>query len=238
MGGSIPYSFDQLTKLTVLAVGANRLSGRIPPSIFNLSSLKVFDVGDNQIQGHLPLDIGITLPNIENVSIDNNQFTGPIPISISNASNLKSLQFSKNKLRGGVPSLEKLYRVSFFIMSFNELGNGGVNDLSFLCSLTNCTYLTDLEISFNNFGGELPKCIADFSTTLIYLLLDNNKISGNIPKGIGNLTNLEELGMRNNKLSGHIPFEIGKLHKLQYLGLSANNIFGNIPSSLGNLTIW
>ncbi|XP_023898143.2 probable LRR receptor-like serine/threonine-protein kinase At3g47570 [Quercus suber] len=237
LGGSIPTSFGQLTKLTFFGVGANRLSGRIPPSIFNLSSLKTFDVVVNQIQGHLPSDIGITLPNIEDISISDNQFTGPIPISISNASNLRSLQFSKNKLRGGVPSLEKLYRVSVSLMANNELGNGGANDLSFLCSLTNSTYLTILEISSNNFGGELPKCIANFSTALIYLHLDNNKISGNIPTGIGNLTNLESLIMSTNKLSGHIAFEIGKLQKLQHLDLSANNFFGNMPSSLGNLTL-
>ena len=133
--------------------------------------------------------------------------------------------------------MEKLYRVSVSLMATNELGNGGANDLSFLCSLTNSTYLTVLEIESNNFGGELPKCIANFSTTLIYLCLNNNKISRNIPTGIGNLTNLEELEMGNNKLLGHIPFEIGKLQKLQYLDLSANNFFENIPSSLGNLTI-
>ncbi|XP_050283145.1 probable LRR receptor-like serine/threonine-protein kinase At3g47570 [Quercus robur] len=237
LGGSIPTSFGQLTKLTFFGVGVNRLSGRIPPSIFNLSSLKFFDVGINQIRGHLPSDIGITLPNIENFSVDGNQFIGPIPISISNASNLKFLQLSENKLRGGVPSLEKLYRVSIFTIFNNELGNGGANDLSFLCSLTNSTYLTDLEIDYNNFGGELPKCIANFSTTLIFLSLKDIKISGNIPTGIGNLTNLEVLDMGNNKLSGHIPFEIGKLHKLHILDLSANNIFGNIPSSLGNFTL-
>ncbi|XP_023898145.2 probable LRR receptor-like serine/threonine-protein kinase At3g47570 [Quercus suber] len=237
LGGSIPHSFGQLAKLTIFYVGANRLSGRIPPSIFNLSSLKAFDVGSNQIQGHLPSDIGITLQNIEFLSIADNQFTGPIPISISTASNLHVLELASNKLRGRVPSLEKLYRVSFFVMAFNELGNGGANDLSFLCSLTNSTYLTTLEINLNNFGGELPKCIVNFSTTLTKWYLDNNKISGNIPLGIGNLINLEDLEMWNNKLSGNIPFEIGKLRKLQILDLSQNSFFGNIPSSLGNLTL-
>nr|XP_023887812.1 probable LRR receptor-like serine/threonine-protein kinase At3g47570 [Quercus suber] len=244
LSGHIPFEIGKLRKLrhldlsaNIFAASTNRLSGTIPPSIFNLSSLQGFDVGFNQIQGHLPSDMGITLPNIENFNIYNNLFVGPIPISISNASNLDLLDLSINNLKGGVPSLEKLYVLSFFSIYQNELGNGGANDLSFLCSLTNSTYLTDLEIGINNFGGELPKCIANFSTTLIYLLLNNNKISGNIPTGIGDLTDLEELDIGNNKLSGHIPFEIGKLRKLRHLDLSANSIFGNIPSSLGNLTI-
>ncbi|XP_030963553.1 probable LRR receptor-like serine/threonine-protein kinase At3g47570 [Quercus lobata] len=210
--------------------------------VLDLSSLKLVGfisphVGDNQIQGHLPSDIGITLPNIETFHIYINQFTGPIPISIYNASNLKTLELSKNKLSGRVPSLEKLYRVSVFVLANNKLGNGGANDLSFLCSLTNSTYRTHLQISHNNFGGELPKCIANFSTTLTLLSLENNKISGNIPNGIGNLINLENLDTWKNKLLGNIPFEIGKLRKLQNLALSKNNFFGNIPSSLGNLTL-
>ena len=144
---------------------------------------------------------------------------------------------TENKLSGKVPSLEKLNRLSVLVILDNKLGNGRENDLSFLFSLTNFTHLRILQISDNNFGGELPKCIANFSTTLIFLSLEKNKISRNIPNGIGNLTNLETLDMSNNKLSGNIPFEIGKLQKLQYLALSQNNFFGNIPCSLGNLTL-
>ena len=218
-------------------VEENRLSGTIPPSIFNLSSLEIFDVEDNQIQGHLLLDIGITLPNIQFFSVTQNQFTGSIPVSISNSSNLYSLQLSMNKLSGKVPSLEKLNRMIFFSIALNNLGNGGENDLSFLFSLTNSTYLTILAINVNNFGGDLPKCLANLSTTLTQLHLDNNKIFGNIHNGIGNLINLQRLEMLQNKLSGNIPFEIGKLQKLQEFALNTNDFYGNIPSSIGNLTI-
>ena len=109
--------------------------------------------------------------------------------------------------------------------------------MSFLCSLTNATYLNTLDIGPNNFGGEFPKCIGSFSTTLKVLNLNNNKIFGSIHSEIGNLINLEDLERFHNKLSTNIPYEIGKLQKLQYLDLSQNNLFVNIPSSLGNLTI-
>jgi Leucine-rich repeat (LRR) protein len=183
------------------------------------------------------LDIGITLPNIQFFSVSDNQFTGSIPVYITNASNLYLLQVDTNKLSGKVPSLEKLNRMNSFSISFNNLGNGGENDLSFLCSLTNSTYLTTLAINVNNFGGELPKCVANLSTTLTTLLLDGNQIFGNIPNGIGNLINLQRLEMWQNKLSGNIPIEIGKLQKLQYLALNTNDFYGNIPSSIGNLTL-
>jgi Leucine-rich repeat (LRR) protein len=236
LGGIIPNSFGQLTKLIFFGVGDNRLSGTIPPSIFNLSSLITFFVASNQIHGHLPSDIGITLPNIEFISISQNQFTGSIPVSISNASNLNSLYLGFNKLTGKVPPLGKLIRMSHFLITLNHLGNGGGDDLAFLCSLTNATNLRRMGINANNFGGKLPECISNFSTDLTVIYVDNNKIFGNIPTGIGNLINLERFEMWNNKLSGNIPFEIGKLQMLQFLALSQNNFSGNIPFSLGNLT--
>ncbi|KAM4072604.1 hypothetical protein ACB094_11G150600 [Castanea mollissima] len=229
--GITPTFFGQLTKLKYFCMAANGLSGTIPPSIFNLSSLKDHMCRgkgrrNNQIQGHLPSDIGITLQNIKQIIIANNQLTGSIPISISNASNLEKLEWSANKLSGKVPSLEKLNRISCFLSDLNNLGNGRKNDLNFLCSLTNATYLTILAIGKNNFGGEVPK-----------LFLDNNKLSGKISTEIGNLINLERLDMWNNNLSGNIPSEIGKLQKLQFLALNTNNLSGHVPSSLGNLTI-
>ena len=236
LGGSIPDSLGQLTKLNFFGVDSNTLSGTIHPLFFNISSIRVIDVGNNQIQGHLPSDIGITLPNLETFTLGNTQFIGSIPVSISNASNLFTLNLGGNKLTGKVPSLEKLNKMRLFSITQNHLGNGGANNLSFLCSLTNSTNLRDLEINTNNFGGKLPECIGNFSTTLTFFYLNNNKILGKIPNVIGNLINLEDIEMWNNKFSGNIPSIIGNLQKLQYLDLSQNNFFGNIPSSLGNLT--
>ena len=189
------------------------------------------------MHGSLPSNIGFTLPNIARFSIANNQFIGSIPNSISNASNLYALVLNNNKLIEKVTSLEKLYKITFLGITLNNLGNGGANDLSFLCSLTNATYMTTIAINANNFERELPKCIVNFSTTLDTLYLDNNKISRKIPTKIGNLIHLGDLQMWQNKLSGDIPSEIGKLNKLQDLNLTENSFFGNIPSSLENLIV-
>ena len=138
-------------------MAVNRLSGTIPSSMFNLSSLVILDVGYNQIQGSLPWNIGITLPNLEYLAIELNQFAGSIPISISNVSNLIIVDLSESELSGKVPSLEKLYKMTVFGIDSNNLGNGGANDLSFLCSLTNATHLAYLDVDTNQFGGELPQ---------------------------------------------------------------------------------
>lgn len=54
-----------------------------------------------------------------------------------------------------------------------------------------------------------------------------------IPKEIGNLTNLKELFLGGNNLRG-IPKEIGNLKKLEKLGLEHNNLT-SIPKEIGNL---
>jgi Leucine-rich repeat (LRR) protein len=238
IGGSIPSVLGQLMNLTAVSFSSNQFSGTIPPSIFNLSSITILDVGLNQIQGSLPWDLGITLPNLQFFSVANNKFTaGSIPPSISNASNLERLDFGGNKFTGNMPSFEKLHRLQWLSTTYNHLGSGGADDLSFLCSLTNATSLELLAVNVNNFGGLLPECIGDLSSTLRILEVSDNNIAGTIPSGIVNLVNLERLHMWNNRFSGKIPTDIGKLHRLQSMLLHINNLSGNIPHSLGNLSM-
>ena len=71
------------------------------------------------------------------------------------------------------------------------------------------------------------------------LWLRNNRLSGQIPPEIGNLSNPHTLRLSNNRLSGQIPPEIGNLSSLWLLGLSANNLSGPIPPEIGNLSnLW
>ncbi|KDP44944.1 hypothetical protein JCGZ_01444 [Jatropha curcas] len=233
LDGGIPSVLGKLTNLTDFRVGGNKFSGLIPPSLFNLSLIETFDLSDNKIQGSLPSNIGISLPNIQRLSLSSNQFIGPIPVSISNASTLVELQLPDNNFTGEVPSLENLPRLDVLSISFNYLGN----DLSFLCSLTNTTNLRVLALNLNNFGGAIPECISNLSTALSILWLDNNMISGSMPGGIGKLVNLEDLKLWNNHLSGNLHPSIGKLQKLVLLNLAINEFSGKIPYSLGNLTL-
>nr|XP_023904440.1 receptor kinase-like protein Xa21 [Quercus suber] len=197
-------------RVIVLDLRTSKLVGSISPHVGNLSFLNDLILSNNSFHDEIPSKID-RLHRLQVLRLYNNSLRGKIPRNLSHCTNLNYINFGRNLLDGEIPAT--------------------------LGTLSKLQFINFEEIACNNFGGELPKCIANFPTTLIYLLLNNNTISGNIPTGIGNLTNLEELDMGNNKLSGHITFEIGKLHKLQILDLSANNIFGNIPYSLGNLTI-
>ncbi|XP_039171191.1 probable LRR receptor-like serine/threonine-protein kinase At3g47570 [Eucalyptus grandis] len=237
LSGIIPQSLGRLNKLKVLTLGSNGLSGTIPPTIFNLSSLTEIDVRANQIRGNLPEDIGFTLPNLQVLIIASNQFAGSIPLSISNATNLTHLNLGGNELVGKVPSLANLHNLLKVTLYTNYLGTGGfdANELSFLCSLTNAVNLMILVMQGNRFGGTLPACIGNFSSTFIALRLGQNLISGEILREIGNLVSLQGLRMDDNLISGPIPSDLGKLSHLAKLILSNNNLSGIIPPSLQNL---
>ncbi|XVF23090.1 hypothetical protein REPUB_Repub13aG0008000 [Reevesia pubescens] len=238
LSGVIPEALGKLKNLSFFSVASNAISGIVPVSIFNLSNIRTFDIGINKIQGTLPSYLGITMPHIEMFSITVNQITGQFPVSISNASNLTVLQVSNNELRGNLPSFEKLDKLSRFLIQANHFENGRASDLHFLCSLTNSTKLEYLSITQNNFGGVLPECISNLSSTILAFEVDQNKISGKIPAGIENLINLEVLWLSQNQLSGSIPSVIGRLWKLKWFYANDNNFLsGTIPSSIGNLTM-
>ena len=67
------------------------------------------------------------------------------------------------------------------------------------------------------------------------LTLSQNKLRGEIPHHLGNLTGLESLNLRNNRLTGSIPPHLGNLSNLKNLKLYWNDLTGSIPAELGNL---
>ncbi|PPS05411.1 hypothetical protein GOBAR_AA15250 [Gossypium barbadense] len=226
--GITPEALEQLTDLSYFSIDDNAISGTVPVAMFNLSNIIIFSVGGNKIQGTVPSDLAITMPYVNFFSVRENQISGKIPISISNASNLNILQFERNRLDGDVPSLEKLDKLFAILLDANHLGHGGEGDLHFLSTLVNNTKLEVLVISENNFGGVFPECIS---------IMEENKIWGRIPHGIGNLINLEVLGISQNQLSGPIPIDIRRLQKLTIFDAHINFLNGTIPYSIANLTM-
>ena len=53
-------------------------------------------------------------------------------------------------------------------------------------------------------------------------------MTGNIPKEIGALVSLQDLGLNSNNFGGFVPREIGNLTELQTLYLGANKFTGKL----------
>ncbi|CAL5414436.1 unnamed protein product [Camellia sinensis] len=136
-----------------------------------------------------------------------------------------------------------------------------LSDMSLTGSLSphlgNLSFLSLLDISFNDFHGQIPEELSrlhrlkqvnfDYNNItgdlnsyswfgnlleLQYLLLYNNSFTGTIGSSLCNISNLEGLDLGQNYLQGNIPDEIGKLSNLKFLTLESNQITGSIPSAM------
>ncbi|XP_039072003.1 receptor kinase-like protein Xa21 [Hibiscus syriacus] len=83
-------------------------------------------------------------------------------------------------------------------------------------------------INSNRLSGDIPKSIATLRN-LQSLLVYQNMFSGEIPEIFSNLTRLSEIAMGNNQFSGKIPISFGDCQQLQTLDLSWNRLNGSIP---------
>ncbi|XP_052177420.1 probable LRR receptor-like serine/threonine-protein kinase At1g53440 [Diospyros lotus] len=98
----------------------------------------------------------------------------------------------------------------------------------------NLSFLQEIDLSRNYINGSIPTFFPQLPLTILSLL--GNRISGPIPKEIGDIATLEELILEDNQLGGTLPPNLGNLSSLRRLLLSANNFTGTIPATVGNLT--
>ncbi|KAK4277630.1 hypothetical protein QN277_015599 [Acacia crassicarpa] len=232
----IPTELGNLHNLSQLQLSENYFSGDFPISIFNISSLTFLSVTQNQLSGKLPPHIGHSLPNLRRLDLANNSFGGLIPFSISNASSLEEIDLTHNEFHGYLPLFSNMSNLTRLVLSNNHLSSRPSGNSEFFDSLTNSPKLKILMINSNQFVGELPKTIANLSTTLEQFCVSYNSFSGSIPLGIGKLQNLVSLSLEGNHFTREIPRDIGSLNKLVNLDLHKNQLSGEIPDMFGNFT--
>ncbi|CAL5010756.1 unnamed protein product [Urochloa decumbens] len=239
LAGAIPADLGNLQALTGLYLNGNMLQGSIPSTVFNISSLQQLVVQINNLTGTLPPDAGGRLPSLKLLNVDSNQLHGAIPASLCNASKLEVAQMLENSFSGVIPDclgahLKNLWALT---LDFNQLEANVDADWGFMDSLTNCSNLKVIGLAGNKLGGVLPGSIVNLTTTMEYLSIRSNMVTGQIPQEIGNLVNLNTIYMHLNNLTGIIPTSIGKLNKLSNLLLYGNKLSGQIPPTIGNLTV-
>ncbi|XP_048331968.2 leucine-rich repeat receptor-like serine/threonine-protein kinase SKM1 [Ziziphus jujuba] len=91
-----------------------------------------------------------------------------------------------------------------------------------------------IDLSSNQLSGELPWEMFSVSSSLRFLNLSNNNLTGPIPSG--SISHLETLDLSNNMLSGKIPPHIGSFWSLKFLDLGGNVLVGNIPTTITNIS--
>ncbi len=249
--GPIPSELGSLSKLELLDLSRNAISGTVPASLGNLSKLRGLNLGGNNLSGTIPSELG-NLANLERLTLLDNAISGTVPAKLGNLSSLIVLSLGSNNLSGKIPSeLGDLLNLEWLSASWNdlsgtipsELGNLsklrtlvlGSNDLSgtIPSELGNLLNLEDFSADYNELSGPLPSELGNLSK-LEYLYLHSNQLSGPFPDWVGALTSLQGLLLDGNNFSGGIPSRLGDLVGLTSLRLNKNPISGTVPGELGN----
>ncbi|KAJ0810550.1 putative non-specific serine/threonine protein kinase [Helianthus annuus] len=68
---------------------------------------------------------------------------------------------------------------------------------------------------------------------LLFLNLENNKLSGRIPTSLGSLSQLKMLSMRSSRLTGELPSSLKNCTMLTLLDVGENSLSGRIPTWIG-----
>jgi len=154
------------SNLTILQLGNNSLLGEIPQTI-NMSRLQILGLEFNKFTKPLPSNIGNALPSLQRMTFAGNMFEGQIPASTGNALGLQLIDLSANNFTGPVPaSLGNLSSLNVLDLDMNKLETGeDRQSWEFLHALRNCHSLYLLSLYDNRLQGEIPDSVGNLSTT-------------------------------------------------------------------------
>ncbi|XP_052301721.1 receptor-like protein 43 isoform X2 [Populus trichocarpa] len=239
--GTIPSTFSKDNSLEYLNLNGNEIEGKISSSIINCTMLQVLDLGNNKIEDTFPYFLE-TLPKLQILVLKSNKLQGFVkgPAAYNSFSKLRILDISDNNFSGPLPtgyfnSLEAMMasdQIMIYMRTTNYTGYVYSIEMTWKGVEIEFTKIRStirvLDLSNNNFTGEIPKMIGKLKA-LQQLNLSHNSLTGHIQSSLGNLTNLESLDLSSNLLTGRIPTQLGGITFLAILNLSHNQLKGRIP---------
>ncbi|XP_027359317.1 receptor-like protein EIX2 [Abrus precatorius] len=248
--GEIPSLIGSLLQLQALLMRNNNLTEEIPLSLRSCTKLVMIDMAENGLSGPIPTWIGSTLQVLQILILARNQFFGSLPLQICYLESIQLLDLSLNNFSGQIPkcfqnftsmarktSSKDYPQHSYFVNTSYTIANISY-DLNAILMwkgaeevFTNygLFLLKSIDLSSNNFSGEIPAEIEDLFE-LISLNLSRNNLRGEIPSNIGKLASLEFLDLSRNQFVGSIPWSLTQIHRLSMLDLSHNHLSGAIPT--------
>ncbi|KAI4346407.1 hypothetical protein L6164_007304 [Bauhinia variegata] len=223
--GGIPEKMLTYKNLNVIDLSENNLIGSVPSDIGNLSKLEFFILSSNDFNGEIPKTLG-NISTLKRVAAHQNNFIGVIPPGITPF--LRSLDLSYNNLSGTIPAdLLSSSNLESVDLSYNALSGPLPTNIS--------SSLVRLRLGRNSLNGTIPSATLATLESLTYMELENNRLTGSIPRQLGSCRNLALLDLAQNELSGELPAELGNLANLQVLKLQMNHFSGLIPIQITQL---
>jgi hypothetical protein len=223
LSGDVLQAIGRLKKLKVLKLsGIGGLSGAGMQYLCALADLTTLDISNNGIVA----DIGgllCCLPKAENINLSRNQFFGALPVCMLQMTALQSFDASQNRLGGAVGDtlpwwLTRVGRLQTLNLRANTIAGAiptawGVDSAALLAQ---SRPVAGLQKSSSR--------ISAVAESLRELNLGRNRLTGNIPATLGNLTSLQRLALDSNRLGGAVPVELMSLKRLRFLSLSTNEL--------------
>ncbi|CAL2241783.1 unnamed protein product [Prunus armeniaca] len=242
--GKISPKLIELQHLEYLDLSWNNFNGsQIPDFIGSLSNLRYLDLSYANFGGLIPYQLG-NLRNLHHLDI---RYQSDFPIQDDDF----PFMYSGSIYAKNLYWLPNLSRLKYLDLTFVNLSDvvGWLEAVNMLPKLTNLTLrrcnlpppvissvsllnssksLVHVDLYNNSLNSSIFQLLPGTHTNLVYLELSENKLSGRIPESIGQMSNLEYIGLRMNSFEGVISeTHFSKLPKLWFLDLSSNSLVLN-----------
>ncbi|MYI46655.1 MAG: hypothetical protein F4123_09825, partial [Gemmatimonadetes bacterium] len=235
--GPIPAALGTLAALSWLDVSDNHLSGTIPPELGFLAYLSRLNLCANLLTGPIPPELG-DLANLTRLTLSDNRLTGTIPSTLGNLANLTGLHLWRNQLTGPIPpSFSQLAALRYFSIGENTLCAPGTSVFAAWlqtleyhdATITGCNAadVAALKSLYEAAGGtgwtesggwpdgdfveDWHGVTADSLGRVTELDLARNGLEGELPPGLGAMTQLNVLRIGDNVLSGRLPLTLERV---------------------------
>ncbi|PIN07746.1 Leucine-rich repeat protein [Handroanthus impetiginosus] len=222
----------QLKVLYLSNCRLNQPTGSIPTFLLSQLDLRVVDLSHNGMAEKFPSWLFQNNTNLEFVNLVNNSLTvqEELPDYIGSVlPNLRYLNVSANVLQGSIPSSVGDMKMLRSLDLSNNNFSGEIPEKL----VAGCVSLEFLKLSNNYLRGPLLPRMSNL-TRLFLLYLDNNHFTGELPHGLLNSIHLRVLDVSNNLITGETPNWLGDFPRLYSLVLSNNSFKGRIPHSFHN----
>ncbi|KAF3437339.1 hypothetical protein FNV43_RR20092 [Rhamnella rubrinervis] len=231
----IPELFGSLKNLQYLNLSNSGFSGSIPPNLGNLSTLQYLDV---EFLGLLVNDLEwvtglVSLKHLVMNGVDLSMVGSNWIRTLNKLPSLTELHLSSCVLSGSInPPLPfvNLTSLSVLDLSLNQFNSKIPN------WIINISSLITLDISYSGLFGRIPLGLSDLPNLQFLYLSGNDNLTASCYQLLrGRWEKIQVLDLASNKLHGELPASIGNMTFLTYLDLFVNNVEGGIPSSIGKL---
>ncbi|KAG6537986.1 probable LRR receptor-like serine/threonine-protein kinase At2g24230 [Zingiber officinale] len=230
IAGSLPGNIGNFKLMESLDFSHNRFSGEIPREVGSLTNLRFLNLSSNFLEMSIP-ETFLGCVALVSIDLSNNKLGANLPVGFgSSFNNLTTMDLSGNRFAGKMPDLSNLPSLAFLNLSGNLF-----RDLS-LEGLREALQVVDLSKNqFRRLISQVNRSFTSNSSSLIYLDMSMNELTGEFFLGLGDLRSLNHLNLAFNKFSSQEFVHIELPSALQYLNLSRTNLTGRIPSGISQM---